>query len=234
MSASALRAGAFAAAWSGAAAGLGLLPSGAGFADGFALLAWLVFAVPAIGALAGGSLRPWAAGLGALLGLTAVGALGLALGTRGLPQPPGGAAVVAGLFGLGFGLGALARWLGPTGPLRAAALLTLLVALGSALPVRGGLSARGPAEVSPRVASLLLDLSPLTLAFECAGVDWMRHPGIYGPAGTDWFSDTRTPWSAGLAGSGALLLGCLSVLVGLVSARDRSGPPRPGRSEPRP
>ena len=66
----------------------------------------------------------------------------------------------------------------------------------------------GWAQSAPDRAALLLDISPATWAFEVAGVDWMRHPAVYEPAGTDWFSGSRRPWSGGVAGPLALVLGC--------------------------
>ncbi|MHC4378314.1 MAG: hypothetical protein ACYS26_17060, partial [Planctomycetota bacterium] len=87
------------------------------------------------------------------------------------------------------------------------ALLIALPGRGERAPA-GAVGPAGWAQGTPERAALLLDLSPASWAFEVAGVDWMRHPAVYDPAGTDWFSGSRAPWSSGLAGPLALVLGC--------------------------
>ena len=75
------------------------------------------------------------------------------------------------------------------------------------LPGAAGLSAEPV--WSPRAAALLLDFSPATLLVESAGVDWMRQPAVYGPAGADAIGpDLRLPWRGELAGPAVFLVGC--------------------------
>lgn len=95
--------------------------------------------------------------------------------------------------------------LGRQGGATAAHLAAVAVLVCAGLPVGGGLHAPRLSQHDPALAALLLDLAPPTLPLEAAGVDWMRHPSIYGPAGTDWFSDRRSPYSA-LAAAGLLVV----------------------------
>jgi len=109
----------------------------------------------------------------------------------------------------------------------AACFLAATVLL-SALPGRAGLTRSSPAGRDPALAAALLDLSPLTLAAEAAGIDWMRHPAVYGPAGTDWFSDRRSPYGP-LAGVAALVVGCALCLAS--AGLRRPARITPGREE---
>jgi hypothetical protein len=55
---------------------------------------------------------------------------------------------------------------------------------------------------------------------ECAGVDWLRHPAIYEPAGAlDIDPGLRQPFRGKLAGPALLLLGCALAALGVVRAR---------------
>jgi hypothetical protein len=188
------------------AGALGALPLGAAPGmeagpDPVALLVWL--SVLAVGA-------GWLCGaLGVPLlsyALAAPGAWMVALAMadaaseRDLPAPLWPALAWTGLFAAGHGLGRLA----PRSPLA-----------GSGLPGRGSL-AQEP--WPPEGARLLLELSPATLLCESAGIDWMRHPSVYAPAGTDRFQ--RAPYRGRLAGPAVLLLGCL--LSAGAAALDRS------------
>lgn len=128
------------------------------------------------------------------------------------------------LYGLHAAGAALGRALGPQRAPRAAACALLACCALALAPSRAGQGEPLLARRAPRVAALALDLSPATLALECAGLDWMRHPAIYHPAGTDWYSDRRAPWRAPLAGSGALVLGCLAAAL---SVRARTRDERP-------
>jgi hypothetical protein len=137
--------------------------------------------------------------------------------------PSAGFAACA-LYGLHAAGAALGRALGAQRARRAAALALLAGCALALAPSRAGQGEPLLARRAPRVAALVLDLSPATLALECAGLDWMRHPATYHPAGTDWYSDRRAPWRAPLAGSAALVLGCLAAAL---SVRARTREERP-------
>lgn len=77
------------------------------------------------------------------------------------------------------------------------------------------------ARVDPHLGARLLDVAPATVLAESAGLDWMRHPNVYAPAGTDWFSDRRAPFDGTLATLVALVVGCASFGV---STLRRVGP----------
>jgi len=145
-------------------------------------------------------------------------ALAMTEASRG-ELPSAGYAVCA-LYGLHAAGVALGRVLGADRAPRAAALALVACCALALAPSRAGQGEPELARRAPRLASLLLDLSPVTLVLECAGLDWMRHPATYHPAGTDWYSDRRAPWRAPLAGSGALVLGCLAAALS-VRARTR-------------
>lgn len=66
------------------------------------------------------------------------------------------------------------------------------------------------ARTDPDLGARVLDAAPATLLAESAGLDWMRHPAVYAPAGTDWFSDRRAPFDGSLAALVALVVGCTS------------------------
>jgi len=152
-----------------------------------------------------------------------------------VPTPVGAGAVLVALLFAGHALGGQSRGSKARPPgfgsaldgASAAAGGLLVVALLAGIPGRAGLSPTGFAQGDPGLGSLLLDLSPLTLAFECAGMDWQTHPAVYGPAGTDWFSGERRPWRAGVAAPIALVLGCGAALAAARRARSAApaGPP---------
>jgi len=185
-----------------AAGGLGALATGGDAVD---LLIWLAILAPAAGYLAG------ALGVGLLpYGLAAPGGWMVTLVVvagwegRDLATPLWAALAWTGLFAAGAGAGALGRALRGDPGWTGAGLLLLLATLLVALPGRGGATER---PWPPAVARVLLDLSPATLVVESAGVDWMRHPSVYDPAGTARFQ--RSSYRGELAGPVALLVGCL-------------------------
>jgi len=117
---------------------------------------------------------------------------------------------LGGLFGVGWGVGRARLRLSMT----LAAALLLLGLLLAALPSLGGLG--GPAPWSPALSACFLDISPVSLVLECAGVDWMRHPAVYTPAGADSIDPLlRLPWAGSWAGPCTLLLGCLASWIGI-------------------
>jgi hypothetical protein len=201
------------------AGGIGALPlesthaaQGAPSADPIALLVWIALIAPAAGcACAALGLRPWpyaAVVPGAWMSLVAlVGAFS----ERTLPTPLWGSFAFSGLFFFGGAIGALwARRVASS-----AGLVLLATALAIVAPCRGSYAdTPWPA----KAASVLLDLSPATLVAECSGLDWMRHPSIYGPVGTDRFE--REPWNGPWAGSIVLGLGCAAWLAA-ARVRDR-------------
>ncbi|QDU67937.1 hypothetical protein Pla86_30250 [Planctomycetes bacterium Pla86] len=186
-----------------------LLPGTGGAPDLLALLAWLTWTGGAAGWLAGAAgVRPVIGALCASAAWSLAVACAVALGPQRQVDP----GLVRAVLGLGPALGLAVAGLAwgarrPTwAPAGATATLALTVTL-CALPGRADLVERGWAERRPQLAATLLDLSPLSVAAETAGVDWMRHPSVYGPAGTDWFSDRRRPHGP-LAAMVALVLGC--------------------------
>ena len=188
----------------------GLLPSRAGVLDPVALLAWLALASTGLGILAGAWLPRVTALLVLLPWWAGVEGVSLSAGGR-LPDPSGAWWAVAGLFTLGWGAGLLCR----RSALRAAGAAFLLCGLLTALPGGGGELAR---PWSPPVAARLLDLSPVAVVLECGGLDFMRHPGVYGPVGTmDFGPELRSAWRAPGAAAPLLLLGL--ALAGLAFLR---------------
>lgn len=178
-------------------------------------LAWLaVWAAPA-GVLAGawGGRAAW--------GVPASWALGLWLVPPAVPRTGLATACLVGLFAAGLGLG---RFLGhflDRG--RSAALWTWAAglflggALASALPALGLVAGETP--WSPQATALWLDLSPGSLVVEVSGLDWMRHPAVYAPAGADSIGpELRQPFGA-LAGMTVLLVGCILAWVGGLASR---------------
>ncbi len=180
-------------------------------------LAWLAIAAPAAGTLAVGC---------------ALGAFGFSLAIPGswmvllvladarspadLPGPMWAGFVLLGLHWIGWALG---RRLGGT-LWRRGGLVIIASATLAALPALGGL-ARAP--WPPAIAARCLDLSPVVLAEECAGVDWMRHAAVYDPVGTHTIGpELRLPWRGRLAGPAILLVGFLAAVVARRS-RARSG-----------
>lgn len=179
-----------------------------------ALLVWLAILAPAGGAFCTSSrvrLLPFAVTVPAAW--LALVQLADAFAPRHLATPWWGAAVVAGLFLCGAALGELVPR-----PAAAAGALALLSAALIALPGVAGLA------WSPRAAARLLELSPATWVCESAGLDWMRHPSVYDPVGSDRFE--RTAWSGALAGPLALVVGCAASWIAArvaVARRARSG-----------
>jgi hypothetical protein len=75
----------------------------------------------------------------------------------------------------------------------------------------------------PALAARLLDLSPVTLLAECSGLDWMRHPAVYAPAGAaDIDPATRVAFSGALAGPIAFVVGCALATLGEGIGRARA------------
>jgi len=153
----------------------------------------------------------------------------LALGSdAGAVDVAAAAAALAGLLAAAWGLAAgfaCAAWPG-------AGVALLASALASAAALRGTWAGESWSEAgSPRLAAALLDAAPPSLVAEVAGVDWMRHPAVYEPAGSEWFSDRRAPYRAELAAPTVLLVGCALAALGrrrsgVVARRDPALPPR--------
>jgi hypothetical protein len=151
-----------------------------------------------------------------VVGLVAAGS------TRVLPAPAWAALAWTGLFGAGFAIGRLTpsmRW-------RVASTCFLACAALNALSIAGTWLA---SPLPPAIAARLLDLSPATLLGECAGLDWMRHPAIYEPAGAlDIDPSLRVAWRGMLAGPSVFLVGCGAAfiadrIVGSWGCRGRRG-----------
>lgn len=191
--------------------GLGLLAWGARW--------WGVGPVPVL--VAGALLAP---ALGARLGSRCQWGLHLTLASAGVlmfwvldsrVNSWGAAGAWAGLLMLGRGLGAVlvGRCGGDVRSVAAAVFLG--AALLSALP--GGAGRVSSGAFSPQTTVWMLDLSPATLMVESAGIDWLRYPAVYGPAGGDAIGpDLRIPWNAwGWAPiPGGVLAGGVLSLVG--------------------
>jgi hypothetical protein len=193
---------------------LGTLPGERG-PDPLAELAWIaIVALPcglACGAL---NLRAWpfAASVPALWMIAL--ALAGASSERALATPVWAALCWTGIFAGGWGLGRASG-----GGVRMAAAGLCLSALLSVLPSSGAFLGR---PWPPKVAARLLDLSPVSVCMESAGVDWLRHPAVYEPAGAlDIDPGLRQPFRGKLAGSALLLLGCALAAFGAVRARAR-------------
>lgn len=183
-------------------------------ADPVALLVWLALIAPAAGcACAALGVRAWPYGAvvpGAWMSLVAlVGAFS----DRTLPTPLWGSFAFAGLFFAGCAVGEL--WGGRLAAMSGTVLLATALAI--ALPCRGAFAST---PWPPNVARTLLDLSPATLVVECSGLDWMRHPSIYGPVGTDRFE--REPLHGPLVASIALAVGCAASLAAARVRKRRS------------
>lgn len=184
------------------AGALGLAPGVGGAGDAQTLLAWLALAAPAVGARLGARASgPWLVLVPLVWSL-----LWLACdGAHAAPWPP---CVFGGLFAAGVALGRRAGS-------HAAGALGLATLVLAGLPL-GFLWLPGGAELAPHAPSLaarLLDLSPLVLIHDVAGVDWLHaQPTVYARSGIEWFP--RRPWSGNLAGPAVLVVGCLlAVLV---------------------
>ena len=195
----------------------GALPGERG-PDALVCAGWVaLIALPAGIASGALALRPWpfAAAVPALwmieLGVVTT------LSERELPTPIWAALVWTGMYAAGFGLAR--AW--TLEPLRAAALALVVVALLAGLPSLGARTGRA---FPPWLSARLIDLSPLSVCLESAGVDWMRHPALYEPAGTlDIDPGMREPYRGRLAGPALLLVGCLLAAAGEWLARRRAG-----------
>ncbi len=198
----------------GALGAFGTLPGRRG-PDPLAALAWIaILALPCGLACGGLRLRPWpfAASVPALW-MIALALAGVA-SERTLGTPLWAALGWTGIFAAGWGL-ARACSAGARG---VAIGLCLSLSL-AVLPAAGAFLGRPwPAPVAAR----LLDLSPVGVCMESAGVDWLRHPAIYEPAGAlDIDPGLRQPFRGKLAGPALLLLGCALAAFGTVRARAR-------------
>lgn len=196
---------------------LGALPGTRSGADPVALLAWLaLWSVPA-GFVCGAS----GVALWPLAPLPPATWMGLAaivdgLSPRDLPSPVWAALAWSGLFAAGFGAGRIS----PGRVFSGAGALLLAAALLCALPIAPGLLG---SPLPPAVSARLLDLSPATLLAECAGLDWMRHPAVYAPAGTaDIDPALRVAYHGALAGPLVFVVGCALAAAGEWIARARS------------
>jgi hypothetical protein len=194
---------------------LGAIP-GAHGSDPLAVLAWIsMWSVPA-GVLIGASSAPlWPIAPAVPALWMALFALVAASSTRILPSPVWSAFSWTGLYAVGFACGRSfpkLRWpLGSAAFAGAAAL--------NALAISGAWLAT---PFSARVSARLLDLAPATLLAECAGLDWLRHPGIYEPAGAlDIDPALRGAWRGVLAGPIVFLVGCTVALLAERLARRR-------------
>ena len=189
-------------------AGLGLLPRAD---DPVAYLAWAVLSAPAAGVLVG------AHGMAALHGASPAAGytLGLIwsdmLGEADLPTPLWAALFVAGLYLSGLALGRLV----PGRGVAVAGLVLLgglLLSGGSVQWGLGGAGAGSWAGSRPGLARVLLELSPLVGAYDCAGLDWTRaQPEMYRLSGVEWV--VRRPWRGSLAGPLSIVVGCTLLLL---------------------
>jgi hypothetical protein len=173
--------------------------------DPLVLLAWLALVAPACGCALAGIGLTRAAFAAAVPGAWMI-VLALADGAsrRDLASPLWGSLAIAGLY---FGGAAIGRALARRALPLAAALL-IATALLAVLPGRARWAG---SPWPPRVASALLDLSPVTFAAESAGVDWSRHASVYATVETDRFE--RASYRGALAGPVALVLGCAAFLA---------------------
>jgi len=212
--------------WGTSLAGLTTLVWGM---DPIALLSFQALIAPAVGfalARAGCSMGSGAA-TSVLWSLAVLASAELA---GGMPAPLWGSCVVIGLLYAGFGLGYVdgrgARAFGV-----GARLCLLFTALVAALPLSGALGGGGAplAERHPGLAALLLDASPVGLALECAGVDWMHGDArVYRHGGVEWLGGpdvVRRPWRGMVAGPAVLLVGCAIGAMLASCTRRRSGVP---------
>lgn len=147
------------------------------------------------------------------LGLWCVAlAWSLVLSPRLVPTPLYAGFVVAGLYAAGHGL--VRGWRVGSRAVEGGFVLCVFLCLA---PASSGWLGRA---WDPALASRLLDLSPWSLVFEAAGIDWMRHAAMYEPAGAlDIDPSLRQPYTPALAGTLALVLGCALALGGELRAR---------------
>lgn len=187
---------------------LGALPATPAGPDPVATLAWIALAAAPIGVGAGAiGLRAWplAPVIPALwmVVLTMVDATS----PRDLPTPGWAALAWTGLFAVGFAFGRRAPLHAFTLAASSFGACALLAALPSGFWV---LEKPWP----PAYAARLLDLSPVTLLAECAGLDWLRHAAVYESAGTaDIDPELRSAYRGVLAGPASFLVGCATVAI---------------------
>ena len=178
-------------------------------------LAWAALVAPAAGHLSGSQraflsrqLAPLAFGLVVLFAFFAF---------RAAPVSAWSALVLTGFFLLGVASGRSTRSAWSGGGL----WLTLTLALAGAAIGYGQLARPLP----PALTACLLDISPLSLVLESAGVDWMRHPALYDPAGTvDIGPELRQAWRGTVAGPALFVVGCLA-LAASSACRARTAAP---------
>jgi hypothetical protein len=199
------------------AGALGALPAAAGAPDPVACLGWLALLAPAAGCTLGALCVPFFGRASAVPGVWALVLVLVDLAAeRDLPQPLWGLCAVVGLFGLGFAAGACAG----RAPITLAGLV-LLICLGLAgLAPEGGLALESQplGAHRPDLVRALFELSPVTLAYDCAGWDWAHaNPVVYRSAGVEWFH--RRPHDGALAGPVALVVGCVVAALGAALAR---------------
>jgi hypothetical protein len=202
----------------GGVGALGALPSRSGTCDPLALLTWLALVAAPAGFLFGAGGHELVR-FGAVAPGTWMVVLALvdAPTERGLATPLFAALAWSGLFAGGAGLGRLF----PRAAWRGAGLLLLLAALLAGLPGRAGIGTR---PWPPAAAARLLDLSPVALVCESAGVrDWMWRAEVYEPVGVDRFA--RRPFRGSLAGPGTLVVGCLLAVIGARRGRRAAAAP---------
>ncbi len=185
---------------------LGLLPGAHGAFDPVTLVAWLVLWSPVAGFFVGrGKIGLWPFGLAVPASWLFLLVWADLASQRDFPTPLFGAMVLAGFYAAGLGWGA---WRGERGGSPWGAWLLVGVFL-SGLCVLGGLDpeAESWGQVSPRLAGILLDLSPIVFALDCCGWDATHsHPMIYRLSGVEWFP--REPYRGMLAGPVVLVVGC--------------------------
>lgn len=196
---------------------LGALPGAGSSADPVAFLAWLaLWSAPA--GLLWGARRTATGPLawlppGAWMGMLAIAD---GLSPRDLPSPAWAALAWTGLYAAGLGIGRIA----PRARFSGVGALFLLAGLFCALPIVPGILGD---PLPPPVSARLLDLSPLSLLAECAGLDWMRHRAVYDAAGTANIDPSlRIAFRGTLAGPIAFVVGCALAALGEGIARARS------------
>lgn len=186
--------------------------------DPLALLTWLTLLAPGVGACCSKGAGPGRLGPIVIVGFLAV------LCWLALPRPSAQTmgSTFSALCGLGLA-GAACGALGGPGQ-RGAGAAPLLLMMGALLVIlapAGGLLREQP--WSPGVGAFLLDLSPLTLTAESAGVDWMRHPFVYEAVGSASIGpELRSPWG-GLAGPLCFVVGCILLFTVRVTVRSNPG-----------
>lgn len=127
-----------------------------------------------------------------------------------VPQPFPAAVLATALLAAGAALAAR----GPAVARAALPFVAGLAVLLAALPDLFGAAPAAWARVDGGAGARLLDLSPATWFVEAAGIDWMRHPSVYAPAGTDWFSDARAPFDGTVLAAVASLVAAILVATG--------------------